>query len=186
VFCVRGTTFSGACRRLAPTVRWETDLHFLDHAVVQASGQSACVTAPLIMRFSFAQMVQKPRNFAQQGVHLSAMRLFTSVRHKDARSSCVFYYSIYSLHIAYLFLLFLHIRKARKAEVMIIASHITTDDFKAALRPIRPNCNVLGVLYSRWNFIALPKVNTLQLNTVGNSWNIRTRPTRTVSEHQLL
>jgi hypothetical protein len=31
-----------------------------------------------------------------------------------------------------------------------------------------------------------PKVNTLQLNTVGNSWNTRTRPTRTVSEHQLL
>jgi hypothetical protein len=27
------------------------------------------------------------------------------------------------------------------------------------------------------------KVNTLQLNTVGNSWNTRTRPTRTVSEH---
>jgi hypothetical protein len=31
-----------------------------------------------------------------------------------------------------------------------------------------------------------PKVNTLQLNTVGNSWNTRTRPTRTVSEHSLL
>jgi hypothetical protein len=31
-----------------------------------------------------------------------------------------------------------------------------------------------------------PKVDTLQLNTVGNSWNTRTRPTRTVSEHQLL
>jgi hypothetical protein len=28
-----------------------------------------------------------------------------------------------------------------------------------------------------------PKVNTLQLNTVCNSWNTRTRPTRTVSEH---
>jgi hypothetical protein len=43
-------------------------------------------------------------------------------------------------------------------------------------------CSVLG-FSSRWNFIALQKVNTLQLNTVGNSWNTRTRPTRTVSEH---
>jgi hypothetical protein len=31
-----------------------------------------------------------------------------------------------------------------------------------------------------------PKVNTLQLNTVGNSSNTRTRPTCTVSEHSLL
>jgi hypothetical protein len=37
--------------------------------------------------------------------------------------------------------------------------------------------------YSRRNFIALQKVNTLQLNTVRNSSNTRTRPTRTVSEH---
>jgi hypothetical protein len=40
--------------------------------------------------------------------------------------------------------------------------------------------------YSRWNFIALQKVNTLQLNTVGNSSNTSTRPTYTVSEHSLL
>jgi hypothetical protein len=46
-------------------------------------------------------------------------------------------------------------------------------------------CNVLGVLYSRWNFIALQKVNTLQLNTARNSSNTRTRPTCTVSEHWL-
>jgi hypothetical protein len=38
-------------------------------------------------------------------------------------------------------------------------------------------------LYSRWNFIALQKVNTLQLNTVSNSSNTRTRPTCSVSEH---
>jgi hypothetical protein len=31
-----------------------------------------------------------------------------------------------------------------------------------------------------------PKVNTLQLNTASNSWNTRTRATRTVSEHSLL
>jgi hypothetical protein len=31
-----------------------------------------------------------------------------------------------------------------------------------------------------------PKVNTLQLNTVGNSSNTRTRPTRTISELSLL
>jgi hypothetical protein len=31
-----------------------------------------------------------------------------------------------------------------------------------------------------------PKVSTLQLNTVGNSPNTCTRPTRTVSEHSLL
>jgi hypothetical protein len=31
-----------------------------------------------------------------------------------------------------------------------------------------------------------PKVNTLQLNTVGNSWSTHTRPTRTDSEHSLL
>jgi hypothetical protein len=31
-----------------------------------------------------------------------------------------------------------------------------------------------------------PKVNTLQLNTVGNSSNTRRRPTRTVSEQSLL
>jgi hypothetical protein len=37
--------------------------------------------------------------------------------------------------------------------------------------------------YSRWNFIALQKVSTLQLNTVGNASNTRTRPTCTVSEH---
>jgi hypothetical protein len=47
-------------------------------------------------------------------------------------------------------------------------------------------CNVLGVLYSRWNFIVLQKVNTLQLNTVRNSSNTRTRPTCTVPEHSLL
>jgi hypothetical protein len=47
-------------------------------------------------------------------------------------------------------------------------------------------CNVLGVLYSRWNFIALQKVNTLQLNTVSNSSNTRIRPTHMVSEHSLL
>jgi hypothetical protein len=47
-------------------------------------------------------------------------------------------------------------------------------------------CNVLGGFYSRWNFIALPKVNTLQLNTVSNSSNTRTRPTCPVSEHSLL
>jgi hypothetical protein len=40
--------------------------------------------------------------------------------------------------------------------------------------------------YSRWNFIALQKVNTLQLNTAINSWNTRRRPTSTVSEHSLL
>jgi hypothetical protein len=40
--------------------------------------------------------------------------------------------------------------------------------------------------YSRWNFIALQKVNTLQLNTASNSSNTRRRPTRTVSEHSLL
>jgi hypothetical protein len=40
--------------------------------------------------------------------------------------------------------------------------------------------------YSRWNIIALQKVNTLQLNTVGNSSNTRTRPTCTVSEYPLL
>jgi hypothetical protein len=45
----------------------------------------------------------------------------------------------------------------------------------------RTYCNVLGVLYSQWNFIALQK--SLQLNIAGNSWNTRTRPTRTVSEH---
>jgi hypothetical protein len=51
-------------------------------------------------------------------------------------------------------------------------------------------CNVHGVLYSRCNFIALQKVNTLQLNTVSNSSNSRTRPTdfqtRTVPEHSFL
>jgi hypothetical protein len=31
-----------------------------------------------------------------------------------------------------------------------------------------------------------PKVNTLQLNTVGNSWNTRTRPTCIVPEHSFL
>jgi hypothetical protein len=46
-------------------------------------------------------------------------------------------------------------------------------------------CNVLG-FYSRRNFIALQKVNTLQLNTASNSSNTRRRPTRTVSEHSLL
>jgi hypothetical protein len=40
--------------------------------------------------------------------------------------------------------------------------------------------------YLRWSFIALQKVNTLQLNTASNSSNTRTRPTRTVSEHSLL
>jgi hypothetical protein len=46
-------------------------------------------------------------------------------------------------------------------------------------------CNVLGVLFTM-ELYCTPKVNTLQLNTVGNSWNTRTRTTRTVSEHQLL
>jgi hypothetical protein len=45
--------------------------------------------------------------------------------------------------------------------------------------------NVLGVLFTM-ELYCTPKVNTLQLNTVGNSWNTRTRPTRTVSEHSLL
>jgi hypothetical protein len=46
-------------------------------------------------------------------------------------------------------------------------------------------CNVLGVLFTM-ELYCTPKVNTLQLNTVGNSSNTRTRPTRTVSEHSLL
>jgi hypothetical protein len=43
-------------------------------------------------------------------------------------------------------------------------------------------CNVLGFC-SRWNFIALQKGKTLQLNTASNSSNTRTRPTWTVLEH---
>jgi gamma-glutamyl-gamma-aminobutyrate hydrolase PuuD len=46
-------------------------------------------------------------------------------------------------------------------------------------------CNVLGGFYSRWMFISHQKLNTQQLNTVRNSSNTRTRPTRTVSEHSL-
>jgi hypothetical protein len=42
-----------------------------------------------------------------------------------------------------------------------------------------------GVLFTM-ELYCTPKVNTLQLNTVGNSWNTRTRPTRTVSEPSLL
>jgi hypothetical protein len=40
--------------------------------------------------------------------------------------------------------------------------------------------------YSQRNFIALQKVNTLQLNTACNFSNTRRRPTRKVSEHSLL
>jgi hypothetical protein len=43
-----------------------------------------------------------------------------------------------------------------------------------------------GYSIREWNFIALQKVNTLQLNTASNSSNTRRRPTRTVSEHSLL
>jgi hypothetical protein len=54
------------------------------------------------------------------------------------------------------------------------------------LEHILKYCNVLGVLLFTMKLYCALKVNTLQLNTVGNSWNTRTRPTRTVSEHQLL
>jgi hypothetical protein len=43
-------------------------------------------------------------------------------------------------------------------------------------------CNVLGFLFTM-ELYCTPKVNTLQLNTVGNSWNTSTRPTCTSSEH---
>jgi hypothetical protein len=42
-----------------------------------------------------------------------------------------------------------------------------------------------GVLFTM-ELYCTPKVNTLQLNTVGNSPNTHTHPTRTVSEHSLL
>jgi hypothetical protein len=58
-------------------------------------------------------------------------------------------------------------------------SHIQNKHIKFLLGQY---CNVLG-FYSRCNFIALQKVNTLQLNTVSNSSNTRTRPTCKVSEH---
>jgi hypothetical protein len=47
-------------------------------------------------------------------------------------------------------------------------------------------CNVLVGLYSQWNFIALQKVNTLQLNTASNSSNTRTRPTSEFFQQDLL
>jgi hypothetical protein len=50
----------------------------------------------------------------------------------------------------------------------------------------RNYCNVLGLFYFTMELYCTPKVNTLQLNTVGNSWNTRTRPTCTVPEHSFL
>jgi hypothetical protein len=58
---------------------------------------------------------------------------------------------------------------------------LNTDSFPKLLY-----CNELGGFYFTMELYFTPKVNTLQLNTVDNSWNTRTRPTRTVSEHQLL
>jgi hypothetical protein len=46
-------------------------------------------------------------------------------------------------------------------------------------------CNVLGVLFMM-ELYCTPELNTLQLNTASNSWNTRTRPTRTDLEHSLL
>jgi len=56
---------------------------------------------------------------------------------------------------------------------------------KLLTKYIKTYCNVLGVLFTM-ELYCTPKVNTLQLNTVSNSSNTRTRPTRTVSEHSLL
>jgi hypothetical protein len=47
-------------------------------------------------------------------------------------------------------------------------------------------CNVLGGSIHDGTLLHSKKVNTLQLNTVRNSWNTRTRPTRTFSERSLL
>jgi hypothetical protein len=43
--------------------------------------------------------------------------------------------------------------------------------------------NVLGGSLFTMELYCTPKFNKLQLNTVGNSSNTRTRPTRTDSEH---
>jgi hypothetical protein len=55
-----------------------------------------------------------------------------------------------------------------------------------SLLPNRAHINI--ATYSGFSIFTMelyctPEVNTLQLNTVGNSWNTRTRPTRTVYEH---
>jgi hypothetical protein len=44
-------------------------------------------------------------------------------------------------------------------------------------------CNVLGVLYSRWNFISHQKVNTLQLNTETLRTHLHVQPVRSRNTH---
>jgi hypothetical protein len=62
-----------------------------------------------------------------------------------------------------------------KKEVLFVGNSIIARRYR----------NVLGVLFTM-ELYCTPKVNTLQLNTVGNSSNTRRRPTRTASEHSLL
>lgn len=95
--------------------------------MAETSSQSECVMAPLLMRLSFARMVQKPRISAPRGIqhHLASMRLFTSVRHKNAKSSGIFHY------VSFTYLYCSHVFKYAKPQ---FASRMSTDDAVKQLR----------------------------------------------------